>query len=186
MDNLNLRELGERVFADGFFDCLKYQDGPSFTFSRRAGEAPDFVYVNGEDELQVEVTTAYCNNVQPQFLREVAYKPELALVCVGNQDEALANSVVERVQEKRLNRYGEKTILLIEVPSGQVSVENLKKLLAEKVFPPLPFLGVYVSGWFPIMDIRPGVLSLGGYHVLAIKETWPLRRADKWIPYKNS
>lgn len=176
-----LKKQFERGVADRFFNCLKYQGGPGFSFSR-AGERPDLVYVNGAYELPIEITEACFDNKQTEFLWRLARGPEdpdLCLVSVGNPDEALANSIVERVHTKCRKGYDEKTIVLIEVPPGHTTAENLEKLLVQKKqdFPPvIPLQGVYVTGRFPLQDD-----GSDGYRMFAIKENWPLRKADKWM-----
>ena len=105
------KETIERKGADRFFDWLKNQDGPDFVFSRRGGEAPDLVYVNGIDELQVEITGAYYDADHAKFLWEYergAEDPPSGWHGVGNADKALANEVFNGIQKKCEKRYGGK------------------------------------------------------------------------------
>src|SRR2546425_5686660 len=159
----------ERGVADWFFEWFNALGGPSFSFLRRAGEAPDLVYGCGDSELHVEVTAGYYDGAHAEFLWEYARgreNPPIGWQGVGNPHEALAQFIVERVKAKCEKRYGVTTLLLVEVPPGLTSAEELAELLTEKVFPSeIPFVGVYVVGRFPITEN-----SSGGYRVLTIKK----------------
>lgn len=170
------KEKNERLVADRFFEWLIDQGGPDFTFSHRAGEAPDLVYVSDLGQLQVEVTTSYYDGLHAKFLWDFergAENPPAGWHGVGNPHRALADDVLTRLRNKCGKRYGETTILLILIPPGLTSAEQLWELLSEETLPSvIPFLGVYVVGRFPITSE-----STGGYRVLAIKEYWEQRKA---------
>ena len=170
------KETIERKVADTFFDWLKNQGGPVFVFSRRAGEAPDLVYVNGIDELQVEVTGAYYDADHARLLWEYergAENPPTGWHGVGNADKALAEDVLTRLRDKCRKRYGGTTILLIFIPPGLTSADDLWELVSAQTLPSvIPYVGVYVVGRFPISTRRP--TSVGDYRVLPVKEYWPL------------
>ena len=158
----------ERGVADRFFDWFSAAGGPTFEFSRRAGEAPDFVYSCGQNELSVEVTAAYCESAHAKFLWEYARgvpDPPVGWFGVGSPDKALMRAVLDRVSAKCKKNYGGLTLLLIEIPPGHTSAENLTELLAKSVFPEvIPYVGIYVTGRFPMTST-----STGGYRVLPIK-----------------
>lgn len=170
------KETIERKVADRFFDWLKNQSGPEFVFSRRAGEAPDLVYVSGTDQLQVEVTTAYYDGTHAKFLWDFergAENPPAGWHGVGNPHRALADEVLTRLRDKCGKRYGGTTILLILIPPGLTSADDLWELVSAQTLPSvIPYLGVYVVGRFPISTSRP--TSVGDYRVLPVKEYWPL------------
>lgn len=167
MDDIQL--LFERGVAERFFEWFSKKGGPSYSFIRRAGEAPDLVYGCKDTELYVEITCRYSDSAQAKFLWEYARggpNPPASWDAVGDVHEALAQDIVKGVTAKCEKRYGVTTILLVEVPPGHTSVEKLAELLAQKLFPSvIPFVGVYVTGRFPIK-----VDSSGGYHVIPIKE----------------
>ena len=86
----------ERGVADRFFDWFSETGGPTFEFSRRAGEAPDLVYSCGRNELAVEVTAAYCDSDHAKFLWEYARgvpNPPVGWFGVGSPDNALIRAV---------------------------------------------------------------------------------------------
>lgn len=162
----------ERGVADRFFDWLSTTGGPTFEFSRRAGEAPDLIYSCGRNELSVEVTAGYYDSDHARFLWEYARGKDnrpIGWQGVGNPHEALAQAIFSRIAAKCLKRYGATTLLLVEVPPGLTSAEELDGLLAQKSFPSsIPFCGAYVVGRFPIT-----CHSSGGYRVLPIKRLPP-------------
>ena len=158
----------ERGVADRFFDWLSSTGGPVFEFSRRAGEVPDLVYSCGRNELFVEITAAYCDSDHAKFLWEYARgvpNPPVGWFGVGNPDKALIRAVLDRVSANCEKDYGGLTLLLIEIPPGHTSAENLTELLAKSAFPEvIPYVGIYVTGRFPMTST-----STGGYRVLPIK-----------------
>lgn len=162
------QEQVERAVADQFFGWFNAKQGTGYMFARRAGEAPDFVYVWNGRELMVEITAGYYDGSHAAFIWEDIRKPdrEPASLIVINPDESLAKAVLKRITEKSLMRYGSNTVLLVYVPPGMTSVEELSQLLAKEALPTnIPFLGVYVCGRFPMTSS-----SSGGYRVLTIKE----------------
>lgn len=169
----------ERGVADRFFEWFKAISGLSFSFTRRAGEAPDLVYGCGDGEMYVEVTSVYYDGAHAEFLwknARGAENPPIGWEGVGNAHEALAQDIVNRVKAKCDKRYGATTLLLVEVPPVLTSAEELAELLTQKVFPPvIPFVGVYVVGRFPITSN-----SSGGYRVLPIKELPSDLNSSRW------
>lgn len=167
MDDVKLQF--ERGVADRFFEWVNAQGGPIFSFIRRAGEAPDLVYGCGIGELHIEVTAGYYDGAHAEFLwknARGAENPPIGWQGIGNPHEALAQFIVNRVKSKCEKRYGATTLLLVEVPPGLTSAEELAELLAQKDLPSfIPFAGVYVVGRFPVTSN-----SSGGYRVLPIKE----------------
>jgi hypothetical protein len=56
--------------------------------------------------------------------------------------------------------------LLVNVPPGITSVEELTEMLLREEFPiSMEFVGAYVCGWFPITPA-----SAGGYGVITVKD----------------
>lgn len=158
----------ERANGDTFIEWLNAQLDAYYAFSRRAGEAPDLVYSFSDSELFIEVTAGYYDSAHATFLWENARAAEGAPSgWTGvNPDKCLAEAIHRRVTDKSKNRYGSNCILLVVVPPGVTSAEDLARLLAEKA-PPVytPFAGIYVAGRFPITS-----RSSGGYRVIPIKE----------------
>ena len=164
-----MQQQFERGVADRFFKWFVQQGGPNYSFVDRAHEAPDLVYACNNLYLQVEITAAYYDGTHAKFLWKYARgagNPPNGWQGVGNPHKALAQAILDRVEAKCEKRYGLTTLLLIEVPPGLTSAEELAELLTQKVFPSvIPFAGVYVAGRFPITSN-----SSGGYRVLPIKE----------------
>ena len=173
----DIKEKFEFDVAEGFFEWLTDNGGPRCVFSGRAGQAPDLVYVAATgEEIQIEITGTYYDGSHAKFLwddlRGVT-NPSSGWHGVGNPDKKLANDLSKRLHEKCKKRYGPTTILLIQIPPGLTSAEDLAKLLFAQTLPPVvSFAGVYVVGRFPITS-----KSSGGYRVLTIKEYWPLPSA---------
>ena len=163
-----LQEQFEKAVGDSFFEWLNSQIGAHYSFTRRAGQAPDLVYMWDGKELFVEVTGAYYDGSHAAFLWKSARgtKDAPAGWTGVNASRALAMTIFERIAEKSKNRYGERTVLLVNVPPGVTSAEELSELLLKQSFPlETPFVGIYVVGNFPITTH-----SSGGYRVIPIKE----------------
>lgn len=157
----------EQRVGDLFADWLSSTSGAECLFLRRADRAPDLVYSYRESELLVEITAAYYDAAHAKFLwkgfRGATDAP--AGWSGVNADKSLVTAIAQRVAEKSKKRYGENTVLLIEVPPGVTSVERLTNLLVDQPFPTeTPFAGIFVVGNFPITTH-----SAGGYRVIPIK-----------------
>lgn len=158
----------ERANGDSFIEWLNARLNTHYAFSRRAGEAPDLVYAFRDSELFIEVTAGYYDSAHATFLWENARAAEGAPSCwVGaNPDKCLAEAIHQRISKKSQKRYGTNCVLLVVVPPGLTSAEDLARLLTETAFPGNTlFAGIYVAGWFPITST-----SSGGYRVIPLKE----------------
>lgn len=163
-----LQEQFERAAGDAFFEWLNAETGASYSFARRAEQAPDLVYSFAGIELLVEVTAAYYDGPHAAFLWKGACNGKNAPSgWVGtNPDKSLAQEVANRISQKSKNRYGARCLLLVIVPPGVTSAEKLAELLAQQsIRDNTPFWGIYVAGRFPITSS-----SAGGYRVIPIKE----------------
>jgi hypothetical protein len=64
-----------------------------------------------------------------------------------------------------LKKYGNNTVLLIGIPPGVTSAEELEEMLDKILIPEeTPYAGIYIIGNFPIK-----LHSTGGYRVIPIK-----------------
>jgi hypothetical protein len=163
-----LQQQFEKAIGDQFFEWLNTRSKTTYSFSRRAGEAPDLVYVSGEDELLVEITSGYYDGKHAEFLWKGARGTRDAPANWNgvDPDKSLAQAIAHRVAEKCAKRYGERSVLLINVPPGVTSAEELSELLAKQSLPvEAPFAAIYVVGRFPMTSS-----SSGGYRVIPIKE----------------
>jgi len=161
----------EQGVGDQFADWLSATSGTQCLFLRRADLppdlAPDLVYSYREEELLVETTAAYYDGSHATFLWETARGAiDGPTGWAGeNPDNLLAAAIGERIIEKSMNRYGENTVLLIEVPPGVTSAESLADLIVDQSLPSkTPFVGIFVVGNFPVTTY-----STGGYRVIPIK-----------------
>lgn len=163
-----LKEQLERSVGDNFFEWLNAHKGTGYTFSRRAGEAPDLVYSSGEVEVFAEITSAYSDDEHAKFLwKDARGAKDAPDHWHGvNPDKSLAQAVTNRIAEKCAKRYGRTCILLVNIPPGVTPAEELARLMAHHSLPSeIPFAGVYVVGRFPFRGPYAG-----GYRVIPIKE----------------
>lgn len=161
-----LQEQFERAHGDELINWLNTQNGTNYSFFHRGGEAPDLVYSFEGKELSVEVTAAYYDGRHAKFLWDGAKNTEIDIEpWVGvNPDIRLSDEVLNRISEKSKNTYGKECILLVVIPPGLTSVENLSELIMKEEIPSnLPFAKIYVAGNFPITST-----SEGGYRVITI------------------
>jgi hypothetical protein len=162
-----IQEQFEQGVGDRFADWLSQTSGTPCAFLRRADRAPDLVYAYRGIEILVEITAAYYDGKHAEFLwkaaRGVADAPD-AWTGV-NADKSLAAAIAMRISEKAQKRYGENTVLLIEVPPGVTTVERLTALLVNQSNDALTlFSGIFVVGTFPMTSS-----STGGYRVIPLK-----------------
>ncbi len=164
MDSVQLQF--EQGVGDRFADWLSQSSGASCSFIRRADRAPDLVYSYRGRELFVEITAAYYDGRHAEFLWKVARGAiDAPDNWAGvNSDKTLASEIINRIAEKEQKRYGENTILLIEVPPGVTSAERLTELLSTQNYgAKTSFTGIYVLGNFPQTSN-----STGGYRVIPL------------------
>jgi len=162
------KEQFERWHGDRLIEWLNDYSGTAFSFSHRAGEAPDLVYSDGQEELFMEVTAAYYDEAFAKFLwggardLDAEIEPWVGL----NPDASLVYKIEDRIRVKSAKSYGKNCLLLVVVPPGVTSSEKLEELLAARTIEDsqLSFVGVYVAGCFPVtLD------SEGGYRVWPVK-----------------
>jgi hypothetical protein len=178
----------ERSVGDRFIEWLNTETGSEYYFADRPDRAPDLLYSSNGVELLVEITTTYYDNAHAAFLwkgfRGAKDAPDGWTGVDPNK--SLAAAISDRIAKKSKKRYGDNTVLLIEVPPGVTSAEDLgdntvllievppgvtsaedlASLLREQLVKcETPFVGIYVVGRFPITP-----RSSGGYRVIPIKE----------------
>lgn len=162
-----LQEQFEQGVGDRFASWLSATSGEQCVFLRRADRAPDLVYSYRGQEQLVEITAAYYDGSHAAFLwkgarGDTSTPAEWSGI---NPDKSLSAAVHTRIAEKSKKRYGQNTVLLIEVPPGVTSAEELEALLSAQPMPlDTPFTGIFVVGTFPITSS-----STGGYRVLPLK-----------------
>ena len=157
----------EQGVGDRFAEWLSAKTGSPCRFLRRADRAPDLVYAFANGELLVEITAAYYDSQHAKFLWESARcKPSAPVGWAGvDPSKSLAGAISTCIREKSKKQYGANVVLLVEVPPGVTSAEDLQQLLAAHQLPDAaPFVGIYVVGNFPITSN-----SSGGYRVIPVK-----------------
>ncbi len=163
-----VQEQFEKGIGDRFIKWFNSGTGACFSFTGRAHRAPDLVYSSNGKELLIEVTAAYYDSAHAVFLWKGARgaKDAPSGWDGANPDKSLAAAVSHRIAKKSEKRYGNNTVLLIEVPPGITTAEALAALLRlQPVQGGTPFAGIYVVGRFPITT-----RSSGGYRVIPLKE----------------
>lgn len=161
-----LKEKNEKAVGETFIEWLNAEKGSNYRFIDRPDIAPDLRYSSNENELLIEVTSAFYDEKHAKFIWKGIRKDEDAPPFWNgvNANKSLVTEICERITNKAQKRYGEKTVLLIEVPPGVTSAEELEEILVTMQLPKqLPFVGIYVVGNFPIKKN-----SSGGYRVIPI------------------
>lgn len=158
----------EKAVGQAFIEWLNAEKGQNYIYKGRPDRAPDLIYASGNNELYIEVTSAFYDNDHAKFIwKSVRGEPDAPTSWGGiNPNESLVNEIHNCVIKKAKKRYKNETLLLIEVPPGVTSDEELSNLLDLRQFPDdLPFMGIYVVGEFPIKNN-----SAGGLRVIPIYE----------------
>ena len=162
------QEDHERAVGNHFIEWLNAATGEQFEFLRRGVEKvePDLIYHFGEALLNLEVTDAYYDPNHARFIwKDAVGEPDAEQSWTGmNPDISLAEAVRKRILEKSVKTYAESSILLINIPPGMTSAEELQRLLESQPLPSMPFIGVYLVGRFPTT-----ARSTGGSRVLCLK-----------------
>jgi hypothetical protein len=161
------KEKYERAIGDQFIEWLNTETRSEYRFIGRPDLAPDLHYSSNAIDLFIEVTAGYYDDKHAIFIwRDVPNPKAAPCNWTGvNPNKSLAAAISNRIVEKSVKRYGKNTILLIAVPPGVTSAEDLALLLGKQaVQSETPFAGIYVVGTFPITK-----LSEGGYRVIPLK-----------------
>ena len=163
-----LKDRVELASGNAFIEWLNEKSGSNYSYSGRADEAPDLIYKDGVNEIRIEHTGAYYDSSHAAFIwKGMRTDDEIIGPWVGcNPDENLYCEIKHRIEEKCKKDYGRNCVLLVEIPPGGTSFEELEELLLP--FSNIPgfkrFIGIYVAGRFPITT-----RSVGGYRVITIK-----------------
>lgn len=163
-----LKEKSERAVGDSFIEWLNSERGTKYRFIERPDRAPDLLYASNGNELFIEVTAAFYDSEHAKFIwKGVREEEDAPNRWIGvNPNKSVAAEIHNCLIKKAQKRYGCKTVLLIEVPPGVTSAEELAEMLEKQQVPKdLPFVGIYVVGNFPIKKY-----SSGGYRVIPIKK----------------
>ena len=152
----SLKELDERAVGDRFIDWFNTKFGLKYTFSRRAGEAPDLVYaLPDKTELFVEVTSAYYGKEYAKFMwNGVRSEEDQVLVTESVDDDSkLVTDIVRIINQKCNKQYERHCILVISSTCFWTSARALVQLLAQREFPENNFAGIYVHGRFSRLSL---------------------------------
>ena len=147
----SLKEQDERAVGERFIEWFNTQFDLSYSFLKRAGEAPDLVYaLPDKTKLFIEVTSAYYGNKHAKFIWDGARSSEdQVLVSEGmNYDTKLVSDIVRMVGQKCIKRYEKHCILVVSVTSFWTPAKILAQLLSQRKFPDNNFAGIFVHGRF--------------------------------------
>ena len=144
-----IQEQFERSVGEEFFEWFNEEYYTDYSYVGRPEKAPDLNYLSVEKkDIFVEVTGAYYDSKHSTFLwksiRGVKDAPDSWAGVDPNIK--LANDIRECIKAKTIKRYGPNTILLVVVPPGVTTVEDLEVLLENKIsISNSPFIGIFVS-----------------------------------------
>jgi len=158
-----VQERFERAVGDDFVRWYNAVNGTAFTFSGRAGEAPDLVYRDGETPLHIEVSAAYYDDAEAALRwKNLRLRPDAPDRGSGiNPDESLVAHINDVLAKKVAKAYGAACVLVLYVSPPVTTAEELEALLPRPMLPAgHSFEGVYLAG-----DFRVTRDSIGGYRV---------------------
>jgi hypothetical protein len=137
-------------------------------YRKQLKSALDLIYTPDSNEIFIEVTSAFYDDEHAKFIwKSVRGEADAPTRWIGvNPNKRLVDEICSRLIKKAQKRYEDETLLLIEIPPGITSAEELSELLDKQQFPKnLPFAGIYVVGNFPIKKH-----SIGVFRAIPIKE----------------
>jgi hypothetical protein len=150
VDEIQLQH--ERAVGDRLIDWLNQRDGSHFVYSRRGKDAPDLVYTDTRI-LGVEIVDAYYDAADAKRQWKGARKaPDAPKRWSGaDPDRRLLGDIEWQIRKKCRLAYGPNCILVVSVRPAITSEITMKELLRDLQLPDkIPFIGVYLSGNFPI------------------------------------
>lgn len=157
-----IQERFERTVGDAFIQWYNRTTGAQFSFLRRPKEAPDLMYSDGSNALQIEIGGAYPGKEEAAFwwqnLRKAPNAPQQ--VAGKDMDEHLIADINRRVEEKCGKSYGAGCLLVVYVHPAMTTAEEVDEYLDQiKVPESNPFRAIFVTGHFPMSSSG----SVGGY-----------------------
>lgn len=170
-----LKELNERAVGDRFIEWFNAQYGLSYSFTRRAGEAPDLVYaIPDKAELFIEVTSAYYGDEYAKFIWGGVRRSEnLCLVSTnaGDLNNKIVSDVAKAIEKKCIKRYEKHCILVVDITSFWTSPEVLSSMLEQYSIPENNFAGIYIHGRFPTAHVPQSycMIPVKPYKPIAIR-----------------
>jgi len=174
----SIQKQNEQVVGDKFINWYNKHINASFRYYSRGFEAPDLVYCDGNNEIYLEVTGAYYNQLDAAIRWQNARRKENAPKSWRgvNCDDSLIEHINIRLEEKCKKSYGKNCILVIYVRPYITSIEELADRLSEIQIPERnPFLKIYLTGDFP-----DSTKSKGGYQCWEISKS--IRKTQRIIP----
>lgn len=173
---VTLKEQDERAIGERFIEWLNTQYGFNYSFSKRAGEAPDLVYaLPDKTELFIEVTSAYYGKEYAQFIWDGVRSNEDNKIVqsseVKDDDGNLVSDIFRIVLQKCDKRYEKHCILVVAVAAFWTPTKILTQLLSQIDFPDNNFAGIYVHGRFSYLNLSPGESSYSMIPIKAYEKT---------------
>jgi len=149
----------ERAVGEGFITWYNAKQGTNYVFDSRPREAPGLLYIEGSKTMQVEVTGGYYDDADAAFRwRGGRAKPDAPKAWQGvNFDEALIKNLNRKISDKCLLRYGQDCVLVVYLLPLIRGAEEIQSRLHQIEIPQgHPFMGIYLTGYFPPDVLHPG------------------------------
>jgi hypothetical protein len=156
------QEQHELTVGDAFIRWYNEHEGTEFTYASRGANPPDLVYRSKSKEMLLEITVAYYDPANATILWKNARDlPDAADSWMSkNPDQKLIDSIDAALTKKCNKRYPANCVLVVNLYPAITAAEELDALIHQiKVPVGHPFVGIYLTGIFPISSN-----SSGGYH----------------------
>lgn len=154
-----LQEKAERFIGEKFIEWMNSNKRSRFVFSCRGNLAPDLIFTDGDEELGVEISSAYYDGAYAKLVWEGSRGKKDAPSSWGgvNFEDTLVANINKTISMKAAKQYGSNCVLVIYVDPRLTEHQEMRKLAARVEMPIRhSFRGIYILGYFPpSYDIIP-------------------------------
>ena len=152
--NESLKQKVERAIGDEFVSWLNRANCSQYQFEHAGADPPDLIYRDGNKTLPIEITTAYYDQKDASMLWGLARKDRTGPVKrskpLDEPDQRLIASISKRIEEKCLGTHEAGTVLVIDIYPAITRKDEFETLRHKIAIPgAIPFVAIYVTGWFP-------------------------------------
>ncbi|MFZ0034707.1 MAG: hypothetical protein WAK60_06950 [Sedimentisphaerales bacterium] len=146
----SVQKKHERAVGEKFINWYNEHFGKSYTYAYCG--VPDLTYGDGSNEIHLEITDAYYDQLDATIKWQNFRGKENAPNHWSGKapDDGLIEFINTGIAEKCKKSYGNDCILVINVWPYITSVEELENKLSEIEIPETnPFMRIYLTGYFP-------------------------------------
>lgn len=155
-----IQERHERAVGQEFIRWYNAQNGTAYAYHARGGDPPDLVYRSCNQEMLLEITTAYYDDehakMTGQSVRRLPDRPESPFEALGADQKLIA--FINLILAKKCKKtYPPGCLLVVSIYPDMTAPVDFLSLMPGIIVPMgHRFVEIYVGGLFPMTTGFPG------------------------------